>query len=59
MKYYNKIEDAPISDILIQDSIKTQNQLMVLSDSSWKYFPNTGISTGAYIVFYQYGPIDN
>ena len=27
-------------------------------DSSWKYCPDTGISTGAYIIFYQGGPIE-
>ena len=32
---------------------------MVFPDSSWKYFPDTGISTGAYIIFYQGGPIDH
>ena len=32
---------------------------MVLSDSSWKDCPDTGRSTGAYIVFYQGGTIDN
>ena len=32
---------------------------MVLSDSIWKNFPDTGISTGDYIIFYQGGPIDN
>ena len=29
------------------------------SDSSWQYFPDTGRSTGAYIIFYQGGPIDH
>ena len=32
---------------------------MTLSDSSWKYFPETDRSTGAYIIFYQGGPIDH
>ena len=27
--------------------------------SSWKYFPDTGRSTGAYIIFYQGGRIDH
>ena len=31
---------------------------MVLSDSIWQYFPDTGRSTGAYIVLYQGGPVD-
>ena len=29
------------------------------SDSSWKYFPDTGLITGSYIIFYQGGPIDH
>ena len=28
-------------------------------DSSWKDCPDTGRSTGAYIIFYQGGPIDH
>ena len=32
---------------------------MVLSDSTWQGCPDTGRSTGAYIMFYQDGPIDN
>ena len=32
---------------------------MVFSDSSCQYFPDTGRSTGACIVFYQDGKIDN
>ena len=32
---------------------------MDFSDSSWQYFPDTGRSTGAYIIFYQGGTIDH
>ena len=32
---------------------------MGFSDSSWQDFPDTGRSTGAYIIFYQGGPIDH
>ena len=32
---------------------------MDLSDSSSKVFPDTGRSTGAYIIFYQGGKIDH
>ena len=56
---YDKIEDAPLSNLLRQDIIKTENQLMVFYDSIWQYFPDTGRSKGAYIVFYQGGTIDN
>ena len=54
---YADIKYAPFSDLLRQDSIKNDNQLMAFSDSSWKYFPDTGRSIGTYIIFYQGGPI--
>ena len=42
-----------------QANIKTENQLMDFSDSSWQDCPYTGRSTGSYIKFYQGGPIDH
>ena len=59
LKYYADMNDAPVSDLLRQASIKTENQLMDFSDSSWKDFPDTGRSIGAYIIFYQGVPIDH
>ena len=59
LKYYANMKDAPVSDISQQAIIKTENQLIYFYDSSWKYCPNTGISTGAYIIFYQGGSIDH
>ena len=59
LKYYADLNDAPETDILRQANIKTKNHLMDLSDSSWKDCPDTGRSTGAYIIFYQGGPIDH
>ena len=53
------MNDAPLSDLLRQGSIKTENQLMSFSDSSWKDFTDTGIIIGASIIFYQGGPIDH
>ena len=32
---------------------------MAFSDYSWQDCPDTGISTGAYIIFYQGGPIEH
>ena len=51
------MKDTPLSDLLRQDRIKTENQLMELSDSSWQDFPDIGISTGAYIIFNEGGTI--
>ena len=59
LKYYANINYTPVSDILIQASIKTENQLMAFSDSSWQDCPDTGRSKGAYIIFYQGGTIDH
>ena len=32
---------------------------MDFSDSSWQDFPDTGRSTGSYMIFYKGGPIDH
>ena len=56
LKYYTDMNDAPVSDMLRQASIKTENQLMYFSDSSWQDFPDTGRSIGSYIIFYQDAP---
>ena len=55
LKYYADMNDEPLNDLLRQANIKTQNHLMDFSDSSWKDCTDTGISTGAYIIFYQGG----
>ena len=59
LKYYADLNDAPVTDLLRQANIKTKNHLMAYSDSSWQDCPDTGRSTGAYIIFYQGGPIDH
>ena len=59
LKYYADTKYAPLYELLRQSSIKTENQLMAFSDYSWKDCPDTGRSTGAYIIFYQGGPIDH
>ena len=57
LKHYANKNDSPLSDLLIQASINTDNPLMDLSDSSWQGCPDTGRSTVSYIIFYQGGPI--
>ena len=59
LKYYADMNDAPVTDLLRQDSIKTENHLMAFSSSSWKYCPDTFRSTVSYIIFYQGGTIDH
>ena len=53
------MNDAPVTDLLRQASIKTENQLMNFSDSSWQDFPDNGRSTGAYTIFYKGGTIEH
>ena len=59
LKYYADLNDTPVTDLLRQANIKTKNHLMAFSDSSWKDCPDTGRSTGSYIIFYRGGPIDH
>ena len=59
LNYYSGMKDAPLSGLLIQASINNENQLMALSDSSCKDFPDTGRDTVAYIIFYQGDTIDH
>ena len=58
LKYYTDMNDTPVTDLLRQASIKTENHLMDFSYYSWKFFLDTGKSTGAYIIFHQVWPID-
>ena len=51
------MNDAPISELLIQARIKTENHLVYFPDSCWKDCLYTFRSTVAYIIFYQGGPI--
>ena len=59
LNYYDDMKDAYLSNLLRQDSIKNENQLMDLSGSSWQDYPDTGRSTGEFIIFYQVGIIDH
>ena len=59
LKYYADLNDAPVTDLLRQASIKEENRLMNVSDSIWKDCPDTGRSTGSYIIFYQGGTINH
>ena len=59
LKYYADLNDAPVTDLLRQANINTKNHLMAFSDYSRQDFPDTGRSTGSYIIFYQGGPIDH
>ena len=59
LKYYADMKDSPLSELLRQVRIKTENKLIAFSDSSWQDLPDTGRITGVYIIFCQGGPIDH
>ena len=59
LKYYADLNDAPVTGLLRQANIKTKNYFIAFCDSSWHDCPDTGRSTGAYIIFYQGRPIDH
>ena len=59
LKYYADMNDAPVTDLLRKASIKNENHLMDFSGSICQDCPDTGRSTGLYIIFYQGGPIDH
>ena len=42
LKYYVDMNDAPLTDLLRQASIKTENHLMDFSYYSWQDFLDTG-----------------
>ena len=48
---------APLSDLLRQASINTEKQFMAFSGYSLQDCPDTGRSTGSYIIFYKGRPI--
>ena len=57
--YYADMNVVPVSYLLIQAIIKTDNQLMVFSYSIWQYCPEIGRIIRAYIIFYQGVPINH
>ena len=59
LKYYADMKYALLSDLLRHASIEAYNLFMDFSGFSWQYCPDTGRSTGAYIISYQYGSIDH
>ena len=51
LKYYADLNYASVIDLLRKANINTKNHLMDFSYSSCQDFPDTGRSTGAYILF--------
>ena len=58
LKYYDDMNDTPLSDLLRPTNIKTENQLMVFSDYICQDCIYTGINTVAYIIFINVGQLN-
>ena len=48
------MNDAPVTDLLRQDSIKTENHLMDFSDSSLQACPNRSVTGASFISAYYF-----
>ena len=59
LKYYADMNDAPVTDLFRQSSIKTENHLMAFMILVSKIVQKLRKSTRSYIIFYQGGPIEN
>ena len=57
--YYSDTKDTTLSELLRKASVNTEKHLMAFSYYSWQDDPNTVKIKGAYIIFYQCGPIDH
>ena len=53
------MKGVPLFDLYRQANISTENRLLVFFNYIWQDFPDTGISTRSYIIFYLGGPIDH
>ena len=53
------MNDVTLSELLRQANIKTENYFIDFYDYSCHYCPDTGRSTGAYIIFYKGDPLDH
>ena len=58
LMFYRVIEDSPIHQLLEQAGEKNVKPLFGMHDSSWQDCPDTGRSTGAYVLFSQGGAVD-
>ena len=52
------MEDSPVYDILRKEKIDPAHNFFGMHDSSWQDCPDTGRSTGSYLIFDQGGVVD-
>ena len=58
LQYYSNWTTSPVYKIISDNNITTSTSLISFSDSNWQDDHGTARSTGAYIIFYQGGPVD-
>jgi len=58
LTFYSDVMDAPVSRLLFENDIPPNHPLIAYSDSSWQDCPDTGRSTGGYVLFMQGGVVD-
>ena len=58
LKFYRKVEDSPIYKILRKVKIDPIHDIFGIHDSSWQDCPDTGRSTGSYLLMKQGGVVD-
>ncbi|MGH7954479.1 MAG: hypothetical protein ACREOZ_00810, partial [Gloeomargaritales cyanobacterium] len=59
LTFYGDVLQAPVTKLLRDHEIPSQRDLYSFSDSSWQDCPDSGRSTGSYIIFYQGGVVDH
>jgi hypothetical protein len=56
--FYSDVMDAPVSRLMFEYGVDPTVPLVTYSDSSWQDCPDTGRSTGGYLIFMQGGVVD-
>ncbi|MGH3053820.1 MAG: reverse transcriptase domain-containing protein [Gaiellaceae bacterium] len=59
LQFYSNTHDSPVYSLLSQHNITTKRDLFAFSDSSWQDCPDTGRSTGSFLIFYKGGVVDH
>ena len=59
LTFYSNVMDAPVARLLFEHGVDPTAPLIAFTDSSWQDCPDSGRSTGGYVLFYQGGVVDS
>ena len=59
LTFYSNVMDAPVSRLLFEHGADPLAPLIAFTDSSFNDCPDSGRSTGGYVLFYQGGVVDS